>query len=118
MSETSGEPGFAFTPEAAAKIRTLVESWEKPAIGLRVAVRGGGCSGFSYFMEVCEADAVNEEKDERFENHGATVIIDRRSLKVIGGTELHWKSSLMGAAFEFRNPQAKQTCGCGSSFST
>ncbi|MDF1565547.1 MAG: iron-sulfur cluster assembly accessory protein [Deltaproteobacteria bacterium] len=109
---------FDLTPEAAKKILELVESWERPALGLRVGVRGGGCSGFSYFMEVCEESAFDAEKDERFEHHGATVVVDRRSLKVIDGTELHWKSSLMGAAFEFRNPQAKQTCGCGSSFAT
>ena len=109
---------FAFTPEAATKIRDLVAAWERPAVGLRVGVRGGGCSGFSYFMEVVEKSAVDEEKDERFERDGAMVVIDRRSLKLLSSTELHWKSSLMGAAFEFRNPEAKQTCGCGASFST
>ncbi len=112
------EAEFAFTPEAARKIRDLVATWERPALGLRVGVRGGGCSGFSYFMEVVEPDAFDADKDERFEHEGATVVVDRRSLKMLAGTELHWKSSLMGAAFEFRNPSAKQTCGCGSSFST
>jgi len=108
---------FRFTRSAALKILELCASSETPLLGLRVGVRGGGCSGFSYFMEPAALGSERPGRDLRFEQEGAVVLVDKRALKLLRGTELNWKSDLIGAAFEFRNPNAKQTCGCGSSFS-
>ncbi|RMG21103.1 MAG: iron-sulfur cluster assembly accessory protein [Deltaproteobacteria bacterium] len=114
-TEQATGPGLTLTEEAAAKIRSLVEESGAPALGLRVGVRGGGCNGFSYFMEVALEGTV-KESDLVFERDGAKVFVDPRSLRLLAGTELHWKTSLMGASFEFRNPNVKSACGCGASF--
>ena len=107
---------FRFTEAAAEKIKSLVASSDEPALGLRVGVRGGGCSGFSYFMEIAPEGSVREGKDEVFEAFGAVVVVDRRSLEFLSGTELHWDTSLLGSSFKFTNPNARRSCGCGSSF--
>jgi iron-sulfur cluster assembly accessory protein len=109
-------PEFAFTEAAAKKIASLIADQEPKAIGLRVGVRGGGCSGLSYFMDVAPAGSI-KEKDLVFERDGAKVIVDHRSIKFLRGTELDWVSNLMGESFKFVNPNVKKSCGCGSSFS-
>jgi iron-sulfur cluster assembly protein len=83
---------------------------------LRVQVIGGGCSGMSYkldFESVPPTDA-----DKIFEQDGVRLVIDRKSLLYLGGTELDFSGGLNGKGFVFNNPNAKRTCGCGSSFST
>jgi len=112
---TDSDLPFSFTSEAAEKIRALVADSEDPALGLRVGVRGGGCSGYSYFMEVA-LDGSVKDRDQIFEREGAKVFVDPRSMRFLGGTELHWETSLMGSAFRFQNPNAKKSCGCGASF--
>ncbi len=107
--------GLQLTDSAVAKIHALVEESETPALGLRVGVRGGGCSGFSYFMEVALEGTV-KESDLVFEKDGARVFVDPRSMRFLRGTVLDWKTTLMGSSFEFRNPNVKNTCGCGASF--
>lgn len=110
-------PEFSFSAAAADRIRVVLEDHGEPSEGLRVGVRGGGCNGYSYFLEVAPADSIREGKDEVFEAHGTRVIVDRRSLKLLRGTLLDFDTSLIGAAFKFVNPNATQSCGCGSSFS-
>lgn len=80
---------------------------------LRVRVKFGGCSGFSYKMEF---DLKKEDQDRVFENHGVKVIVDPQSLIYILGMRLDYEGGLNGKGFQFSNPNAKSTCGCGSSF--
>jgi iron-sulfur cluster insertion protein len=83
--------------------------------GLRVRVIGGGCAGFSYdlFFE----DEITE-MDQTFTSHGISIYVDMMSAQYVEGTEIDYVEGLQGAGFKFVNPQAKQTCGCGSSFAT
>jgi iron-sulfur cluster assembly protein len=100
--------------EAAA--RHVVHMLEKRGrgMGLRVGTKKSGCSGFAY--EVDYADGV-EEGDRVFESHGVTLVVDSASLERIDGMEIDFvRSSLLSQGFEFRNPNVKDTCGCGESF--
>ncbi len=80
---------------------------------LRVGVKGGGCSGFGYSLDV--TDEINEH-DESWEHHGVAVICDSKSHLYLDGTTIDFKDELMGRGFAFNNPNATTTCGCGSSF--
>ena len=80
---------------------------------LRLAVSGGGCSGFQYGFSF--DDAVNPE-DRTFERDGATLVIDETSLELLAGAEIDFVEDLIGASFQIRNPNAASSCGCGSSF--
>ena len=95
-------------------MRELLEQRGTPAVGLRLGVRGGGCSGNSYFMEFCEAAA---QGDEVFESHGVRLVVDQKSLMLLGGTEVDFVSGLMGSGFKFNNPNVRHSCACGESFS-
>ena len=101
--------------EAAAKRLKNIKKEEKasPEAFLRVRVKFGGCSGFSYKMEF---DLEKAEQDRVFENHGVKVVVDPQSLIYILGMRLDYEGGLNGKGFQFSNPNAKQTCGCGSSF--
>ncbi len=101
------------TADAAAHIRKLTEEKGTPAGGLRLGVRGGGCSGFSY---VIEWEAQPGEKDHVIEQDGARVFVDPKSAKLLEGTVLEWKRSLIQSGFAFKNPNVKSSCGCGESF--
>jgi iron-sulfur cluster assembly protein len=81
--------------------------------GLRIAVKGGGCSGLSYVLGF---DAEPGEKDTVIEMHGVKMYVDQKSLFYLSGTELDFSDGLNGRGFVFNNPQAARTCGCGSSF--
>ncbi len=84
-------------------------------VGLRVGTRKSGCTGFAYVVDY--ADEIGEA-DQVFESHGVKVVVDRESLARIDGTEVDFvKSSLLNEGFEFRNPNVKDSCGCGESFS-
>lgn len=102
------------TPKAAEKVREIRDSEGLGDQGLRVRVIGGGCSGFSYdlFFE----DETND-LDQHFESHGIPIFIDMMSYQYLENTEIDYVEGLHGAGFKFLNPQAKSTCGCGSSFS-
>ena len=101
------------TDKAADKIKQMMASENKEEQGLRVKVVGGGCSGLSYKL-----DFDNPKPGDRiFENAGAKVIVDTKSLLYLTGTELEYKETLMQSGFVFQNPNVKRTCGCGSSFS-
>jgi iron-sulfur cluster assembly protein len=81
---------------------------------IRVAVQGGGCSGLMYDLEF---DAEIKEKDQVFEDNGIKVLVDRKSLLYLLGTTLDFSDGLNGKGFQFINPNASRTCGCGESFS-
>ena len=102
------------TESAASKIRDLMaEEPEGEAAVLRIAVQGGGCSGFQYGFEF---DETRGEDDVAVETDGVTLLVDPLSLQYLMGAEVDYSESLQGAQFVIRNPNAKTTCGCGSSF--
>jgi iron-sulfur cluster assembly protein len=102
------------TDIAAQKVTEFLASQEEPAetAGLRVGVRGGGCSGFQYALALDE----QREGDKVFEDHGIRVIVDEQSLTYVDGSVVDFKESMMGAGFEVSNPNVVAACGCGSSF--
>lgn len=101
------------TQDAIAEVKRMVAKENKPEVGLRLGVKGGGCSGLSYFMNF---DA-KKEKDNEFEFEGLKVFVDPKSLLYLKGTTLDYADSLQDKGFKFINPQANKTCGCGESFS-
>ena len=114
MAETM--TAVILTEKAAKEIASIIEQQEldKDAVRLRVGVKGGGCSGFSYVLDLTETQ---KETDEVFEQHGIKVVCDPKSLLYLNGTTVDFKDELMGRGFVFNNPNASTTCGCGSSFS-
>ena len=104
---------IAITETAARKIRTLMTKQGISDGGLRVGVKGGGCSGLSYTF-AWEKEA--RLGDEVFEGHGAKLFVDKKSYLFLNGTTLDYDTALLGKGFVFNNPNAKQSCGCGSSF--
>jgi iron-sulfur cluster insertion protein len=107
-------PMFRVTESAARRIAYLMAQEDTPDLKLRIAVSGGGCSGFQYGFSF--DDAVNPD-DRVFTRDGATVVIDETSLELLGGAEIDFVEDLVGAAFQVRNPNATSSCGCGNSFS-
>ena len=104
-----------FTGAAAAKVRELISEEGNAALALRVYIQGGGCSGFQYGFEFDEAQG---EDDVAVRTDGVTLLVDPLSLQYLMGAEVDYSESLHGAQFVIRNPNAKTTCGCGSSFTT
>jgi iron-sulfur cluster assembly protein len=103
--------------EAAAKeIRTIIQQQELPSekTRLRVGVKGGGCSGFSYLLDLTEEDPT--DADEQMESHGVPILVDNKSLLYLDGVEIDFRDEVMGRGFVFKNPNATSSCGCGSSF--
>ena len=115
-SSTTEQPGVILTEGAAREIRSIIDQQELDAdtVCLRVGVKGGGCSGFSYVLDLTEK---RKDSDELFEQHGIRVICDPKSLLYLGGTTVDFKDEIMGRGFVFTNPNATSSCGCGSSFS-
>ena len=101
------------TPVAASKVQDLLAQRGTPGIGLRLGVRGGGCSGNSYFMEFCEAAG---EGDESIESHGVNLVVDNKSAMLLVGTVIDYVEGLMGSGFKFNNPNVRHSCACGESF--
>jgi iron-sulfur cluster assembly accessory protein len=103
------------TESASRVINKQLQKQAKPGGGLRIAVKAGGCSGYSY---VFAFDTAAKENDEVFEGAGgAKVFIDPRSLKLLDGTVLDFdEDNLLATSFTLKNPHAKSTCGCGESF--
>lgn len=110
----AGVTMITLTPVAAEKVRGLLANRGNPQAGLRVGVRGGGCSGNSYFMEFCDAESPG---DQVVESHGVRLVIDARSAMLLGGTEVDYVEGLMGTGFKFNNPNVRHNCACGESFS-
>jgi iron-sulfur cluster assembly protein len=101
---------------AANEIKKIIADQNLPAdqTKLRVGVKGGGCSGFSYMLDLTEEPVT--ENDEQMESHGVKVVVDMKSYLYLNGVEIDFKDEVMGRGFVFKNPNATSTCGCGSSF--
>jgi iron-sulfur cluster assembly protein len=102
------------TPTATSKVKEIMTSQNPVPTALRVAVVGGGCSGFSYHMAF--ENQVNET-DNVYEFDGLKVLVDQMSEMYLEGVQVDYIETLEGAGFKFNNPNVKSTCGCGSSFS-
>lgn len=116
LDQTAPAPSSApmrFTAAAAAKVRELVAEEGNASLSLRAYIQGGGCSGFQYGFEFDEG---RNEDDIAIVTEGATLLVDPLSLQYLAGAEVDYSESLAGAQFVIRNPNAKTTCGCGSSF--
>ena len=100
------------TDVAAEKVRGFIDSQEAEDVGLRVGVRGGGCSGFQYAL------ALDNQKDDDhvFDYEGIRLIVDPASMRYVDGSTVDYTESLMGAGFQVNNPNVVAACGCGSSF--
>jgi iron-sulfur cluster assembly protein len=101
------------TDIAADKVRGFLDTQESEGeVGLRVGVRGGGCSGFQYALALDE----RKEDDHVFDFEGIRLIVDPASMRYVDGSQVDYTESLMGAGFEVNNPNVIASCGCGSSF--
>ena len=109
MSETQ----FSVSPSAAKRIAFLASKEAKPVM-MRVAVLGGGCSGFQYNFSFEEQ---KNDDDLLIERDGAAVVVDSTSLELLQGSELDYGEEMVGSAFQEKNPNATSSCGCGNSFS-
>jgi len=103
------------TDTAVREINTIIKDQDLDAdnVCLRVGVKGGGCSGFSYLLDLTDH---KNDNDEQFEQHGVRVVCDPKSYLYLNGTSIDFKDEIMGRGFVFINPSATSTCGCGSSF--
>lgn len=107
-------PGLTITDSAARRIKHLRDVEGNAALMLRVAVSGGGCSGFQYGFSL---DDKTGDDDRTFEHGGAQVVIDEVSLDLLKGSQVDFREDLGGAYFQVSNPNATASCGCGASFS-
>jgi iron-sulfur cluster assembly protein/iron-sulfur cluster insertion protein len=105
---------ITMTDSAASKVKDLIEAEGEPELALRVAVRPGGCSGFSYEM-FFDSDVAPD--DLTLEQGGVRVVVDPSSAQLLTGATLDYKDGLTQAGFSINNPNAQRTCGCGQSFS-
>lgn len=112
MTQT-GTPIVTLTENARREVARLLAEEDQPGLGLRLAVRGGGCSGLSYEVEFTR----REPGDAVAEFDGFEVFVDPKSLLYLKGVELDHQGGISGRGFVFRNPNAQNTCGCGESFS-
>ncbi len=112
--ETVNPSPIFFTDNAAARVKELVEEEENTKLRLRVYVTGGGCSGFQYGFTFDEKLA---EDDTVIANGGVELVVDSLSYQYLVGAEVDYEEGLQGSRFLVKNPNAKSTCGCGSSFS-
>ena len=105
---------ITLTDDAAGKVKELIREEGDDALALRVAVRPGGCSGYSYEM-FFDADVADD--DQIVDYDGVRVVVDASSVMLLEGATLDYKDGLQDAGFAIENPNAQNTCGCGSSFS-
>ena len=109
--------GIALSEKAAGEIKSIMKDSDLSPQGtrLRVAVKGGGCSGFTYVLDLTQEERA--QSDEEIESHGIRILCDDKSLLYLEGTEIDFKDEgMMQRGFVFKNPNATSTCGCGSSF--
>lgn len=112
MTEPAAALPISVTSAAAARIKFVVSD-EPQGTVMRISVKGGGCSGFSYGFELTTA---REDDDFVIEQDGATVVVDPVSAEYLAGSQLDFIDDLMGQSFKMKNPHATATCGCGTSF--
>ncbi|MGF1599132.1 MAG: HesB/IscA family protein [Acidimicrobiales bacterium] len=114
ITEGTTPQSLLLTDGAIAKLATLLAEENEPALGLRVAVRPGGCSGFSYEMYF-DAETVPDDQVATFD--GVTVRVDATSAPLLAGATLDYRDGLQDTGFSIDNPNAQRSCGCGQSFS-
>ena len=117
MAITMGgvELGVSISELAADKIKYFAaKEGTEENVGVRVAVKGGGCSGLTYDLQITDKEL---DSDKIVEQHGVKVMVDKKSYIYLVGTELEFSDGLNGKGFVFNNPNAKKSCGCGTSFS-
>jgi iron-sulfur cluster insertion protein len=107
------EPPVTLSDSAAKQITSIVKNMDTDKKMLRVAVNGGGCSGFQYSFDL---DNTQNPDDIVVEKDGATLLVDSISLMYLAGSEIDYVSDLIGASFQIKNPNATASCSCGSSF--
>jgi iron-sulfur cluster assembly protein len=114
MSEVKNSTEISLTDKAIDEIKRIMSENQVPdSYGLRVGVKGGGCSGFTYTLGF---DAEAKEGDTIIEDNDVKLFVDGKSLFYLAGTELNFSDGLNGKGFVFNNPNASKTCGCGDSF--
>ncbi|MCE9545726.1 MAG: iron-sulfur cluster assembly accessory protein [Planctomycetia bacterium] len=107
--------GILLTERAATEVKKIIDEQKLEAgTVLRVGVTGGGCSGFSYALGFDKA--IDEKNDSKSEQHGVTVVVDKKSALYLDGTSVDFHDGLEKRGFTFENPNAVKSCGCGSSF--
>lgn len=114
-TQTETATQVLISESAAKRIQHLLQEEKNDNAAFRVAVEGGGCSGFQYKFELDSKPA--GEHDIVFEQGGAKVVVDDVSLQLLAGSQIDFVESLAGAAFEINNPNSTSSCGCGNSFS-
>jgi len=112
-STTAPTDKLTITDSCARRIKAMRDMEGNTALMLRVAVSGGGCSGFQYGFSLDESLA---DDDLTFEHDGVTIVVDETSLDLLEGSQVDYKEDLGGAFFQISNPNATSSCGCGSSF--
>jgi iron-sulfur cluster assembly protein len=105
---------ITLTETAVKEVRNILEQQDKSGWGLRLGVKGGGCSGLSYILNF---DENPKENDQVFDFDGVPVYVDAKSYLYLNGTELDYSYELLDGGFKFKNPNAAKSCGCGQSFS-
>lgn len=109
------------TERAAEKVREILQERGLPeTAGLRFAIKGGGCSGFEYVVDLEKSPRkfdMPSRHDKVFVSNGARILVDKKSLLFLDGTEIDWAEQQFGHAFTYTNPNARGICGCGTSFS-
>ena len=114
MTETIATSPIKLTQGAITQLKRIREEQQVPAdFGLRIGVKGGGCSGFSYMLGFDE----QKERDTIYESDGIRILMDKAHGLYLLGMEIDWHDGLNNRGFVFNNPNAKETCGCGTSFS-
>jgi iron-sulfur cluster insertion protein len=113
-SALAGDRHIVVTENAARRIAVLRQQEEAANAFLRIAVSGGGCSGFQYGFTIDDSRQVD---DRVFEKDGVAVVVDETSLELLSGAEIDFVEDMMGASFQITNPNAASSCGCGNSFS-
>ena len=114
ITPRSAEPQVTLTAAAATKVAELLRAEDDTALFLRMGVRPGGCSGFSYEMYF---DSERGDDDVSNEFHGVELVVDRQSMEMLQGSEIDYRDGLQGAGFHIQNPNITRSCGCGNSFS-
>ena len=112
--ETMSNSMITLTDSAAERVRSLISRSEKPVLGLRVGVKTRGCSGLSYFVEYAEEQ---KKFEDMVEDKGVKIFIDPTAVMFLVGTQMDYVEDKLQSGFVFKNPNEKNRCGCGESFS-
>ena len=105
---------ITFTPTASEHVQRMMDENALIDHVVRIGVKAGGCSGYSYVLDI--VDEIRGS-DRKFEQHGVAIVCDPKSYLYLNGTEIDFVDSMMGGGFKFTNPNVKRSCGCGTSFS-